>query len=63
MRANPTFMANFSEGNMIDSLKLAEYSGGEQEMIVRKQLVRYTGVGEAENMGAQEKPEMKFEMP
>ena len=45
MRANPNFMSNFSDGNMTDSVKIADYGASDHEAGLHKQFLAYAGGG------------------
>ena len=51
MRANPYFMSNFSDGNMTDSVKIADYGGSDHDATLHKQFLAYAGGGRAQFEG------------
>lgn len=53
MRANPNFISNFSDGNMTDSVKLADYpyEGSDLNAKLHKQFLSYAGGGRAQFEG------------
>jgi len=61
IRQNPNFASNFSDGNMTDSLKLAEYNANDHDNNVRKQFLKYAGGGNREQE-ERERNELKFDM-
>lgn len=42
---NPNFGSNFSNDNMAESVKLADYTGSDHEANVRKQFMKYATGG------------------
>lgn len=42
---NPNFGSNFSNDNMAESVKLADYTGSDHEVNVRKQFMKYATGG------------------
>lgn len=59
---NPNFGSNFSNDNMAESVKLADYTGSDHEVSTRKQFMKYAmGGREQYDIGEEkEKNEIKF---